>query len=272
MDSHIEAAKGFIRDCLDEYEPQPVFLLFSGGNDSVATTHFAANELREMDVAFKVLHINTGIGVPEAREHVRRVCNQFGWDLLEIRAKEDCGQDYEELVLAEGFPGPAMHFKMYQRLKDRCLEKLLRDFKPGRLKLISGRRQQESVRRMRLPPVPVERAGRRVWCQPFFYWSNEQMAAYRESQCLPESPVAQMLHMSGECLCGAFARPGELAEIEFFYPETGKRIRNLQERVRAAGFPWDWGTKPPASFIKQRQAEKHGQLALLCSSCEARDN
>jgi hypothetical protein len=39
--------------------------------------------------------------------------------------------------------------------------------------------------------------------------------------------------MSGECLCGAFARPDELVEIRYHFPEVAQRIDELQVRAVA---------------------------------------
>ena len=134
---------------------------------------------------------------------------------------------------------------------------------------------------MRLSSAEIHRAGRRVWCAPFHYISNEEVAAYRSEQGIPESPVRQKLCLSGECLCGAFARPGELKEIEFFFPQTGAYLRELQCRVRAAGFPWGWDERRPAWFDSMREAQRAGQadafeeertaeIAMLCTSCHGR--
>lgn len=256
--------------------PSHVFLMLSGGNDSLSSTHFAASWLSGRH-PFTILHINTGIGIPATNAHVKTVCKLYGWDLLEVRAKEDCGQDYEALVIEQGFPGPAMHSKMFNRLKGRCLEKVLRDHKNGNrrapIMFVSGMRKQESARRMRLKPEPIQKIGRQLFVAPFFDFSTDEMLAYRSEAAIPESPVRKYLCMSGECLCGAFAAPGELKEIELWFPDTGKRIREIAAKVKAAGFPWTWGEKPPKGWIAKRQAEKAGQLelgafAMLCSSCE----
>jgi 3'-phosphoadenosine 5'-phosphosulfate sulfotransferase (PAPS reductase)/FAD synthetase len=277
-----ERAASILWQGLNRHHPSYVFLLLSGGNDSLTTTHFAAKEMaRRYRIPFRVLHINTGIGIPETREHVYKVCKLYKWDLLEIRAKEDCGQDYEQLVIEQGFPGPAHHTKMFNRLKERCLEKLARDHQGGRILLVSGLRKLESGRRMRLKSTAIQQMGRRVWCAPFFEWSNEQVAEYRARHELPESPVRQKLCMSGECLCGAFARPGELKEIEFFFPAVGQRLRAIERRVRAAGFPWGWDERPPEWWDAMKRARKFGQvdafeqeraeeIAMLCSSCQFR--
>ncbi len=264
--------------------PSHVFLMLSGGNDSLSSTHFAASWLSGRH-PFTVLHINTGIGIPATNAHVKRVCKDYGWDLLEVRAKEDCGQDYEALVVEQGFPGPAMHGKMFNRLKGRCLEKVLRDHKNGNrrapIMFVSGMRKQESARRMRLKPEPIQKIGRQLFVAPFFDLSTEEMLAYRSEAAIPESPVRKYLCMSGECLCGAFAAPGELKEIELWFPETGKRIREIAAKVTAAGFPWGWGEKPPAFWTAMQKAKKAGQsdafqqetdeeINMLCTSCQFR--
>lgn len=260
------------------HHPSHVFLMLSGGNDSLSSTHFAASWLK---VPFKILHINTGIGIPETNAHVKMVCKLYGWDLLEVRAKEDCGQDYEQLVIEQGFPGPAMHNKMFNRLKERCIEKVLRDHKDGRkpVMFVSGMRRQESSRRMRLRPEPIQRKGRQMFVAPFFELSTDEMGVYRSDAAIPESPVRKYLCMSGECLCGAFAAPGELKEIELWFPHVGKRIREIELKVKAAGFPWGWGEKPPAFWSAMQKAKKAGQydafqketdeeINMLCTSCQ----
>jgi 3'-phosphoadenosine 5'-phosphosulfate sulfotransferase (PAPS reductase)/FAD synthetase len=255
-------------------KPDAIFLMLSGGNDSLGACHFAAGVLG--DRPFHVAHINTGIGIPETRAHVYSVCAQYDWPIKEYRAVHN-GQRYEDIVLEHGFPGPAQHLIMFSRLKERALRQLLREH-DGTVMLVSGARKQESAKRMRLPDLPVHRDGRKLWCSPFFYLSNEELSAYREKHAIPESPVRKFLCMSGECLCGAFARPGELKEIDLFFPATGQRLRELQARVNAAGFPWGWGERPPAWFQNMKQAQQAGQidafadeLQMLCTSCNARN-
>ena len=89
--------------------------------------------------------------------------------------------------------------------------------------------------------------------------------------------------MSGECLCGAYAKSGELAQIKFFFPSTGERLENLQRRVIANGFPWRWEEGPPEWWNRMKLSQKFDQwdflqdelddemanrVQMLCSSCE----
>src|SRR5690242_16990770 len=78
-----------------KYRPVAIFALFSGGNGSLAATHWAMNNVPGCQVA----HIDTGIGMPQVQAFVRETCDREGWPLTVIRAKEDCGQDYDEIVL-----------------------------------------------------------------------------------------------------------------------------------------------------------------------------
>ncbi len=80
-----------------------------------------------------------------------------------------------------------------------------------------------------------------MWVAPLLNWSHEDKHAYLDAHLLPRNPVVEKLCMSGECLCGAFARKGELDEIAFWYPETAARIRALEVRAAEAGVPCRWG-------------------------------
>src|SRR3990167_11493867 len=50
-------------------------------------------------------------------------------------------------------------------------------------------------------------------------------------------------HDVAECLCGALARPEELQEIAFWYPEVGQRIHALEKQCFVLGLPLNWGSK-----------------------------
>ncbi|BCW47926.1 hypothetical protein [Arthrobacter sp. StoSoilB13] len=101
-------------------------ILFSGGNDSTVLGHLFK------DIATHAAHANTGIGIEATRQFVRDTCTSWGLPLIEKHPPTS----YRDLVIERGFPGPAMHFKMYQRLKERCLEQVRRDLVPN------GRRQR----------------------------------------------------------------------------------------------------------------------------------
>lgn len=241
-------------------------VLYSGGNDSTILAHLFR---RDADYA---VHINTGIGIEETRQFVRDTC--VTWDLPLI---EEHGESYRDLVIGHGFPGPGQHFKMYQRLKERGLRKvrkrLVKHSYRERVLFIAGRRRDESERRSDIPEH--ERDGSIVWASPLAHWTDADMALYRKHHPdVPRNPVSDHLHMSGECLCGAFAKPNELEEIRFFYPNVAAEIDALQVEVAAAGHGpersrWGWGAHRVRQVKRLAKAIERGELTAgpLCTSC-----
>ena len=69
------------------------------------------------------------------------------------------------------------------------------------------------------------------------------------------------MHMSMECCCGAFAKPGELDEIRFWFPDFAAEIDALETEVTAAGH------KPPFNQWGHGQGKPAVQTGALCTSC-----
>ena len=110
------------------------------------------------------------------------------------------------------------------------------------------------------------RHGNVVWVNPILEWSARDIRVYMEEHDLPPNPVVEHLHRSGECLCGAFAKSSDLREVEFFYPQAAKPLRELEAEVMRRGLPNPrWGGQGRVTIPRE-------QLGLeLCSSCELRD-
>lgn len=253
-------ARSIIDEAVKSYGPAHLFAGFSGGKDSIVV----ADILSEHSQFSGCFHANTGIGIEETREFVRKVCRDRGWPLVEIRAKEDCGQDYEQLVCQHGFPGPAHHYKMYQRLKERPLRALKKRYpRKERILLATGIRRAESRRRMGKQDA-ITKENRVIWVNPIISWSGPDRDQYIYSRKLPVSRASRLLCMSGECLCGAFARPNEKEEIRLWFPRTAEYLDSLEEKVRAAGWDWPWGTRP----TKATDVKPTGPF---CYSCEEKN-
>lgn len=257
-------ALALIDEAVRKYRPRAVLSLFSGGHDSLTATAIATKH-----PAFtSVVHINTGIGIEQTREFVRNTCKEQGWPLKEYFAQA-CGQDYREMVLKNGFPGPYGHRFMYIKLKERPLRQCIREFKKerhDRILLISGARSQESVRRMG-HVEPVYEEGVRIWVSCIHDWSKIDCGNYIEQRGLKRNEVVDAIHKSGECLCGAYAKKGELDELAFFFPNVARAIRQLEEEVKAKGFDWGWEGRPPKPSKAKIEDMKTG---MLCIGCERR--
>ena len=265
IEDMVSEALDIIREAQEIYAPKRTYAMVSGGNDSITMLHLVRPYI---DAA---VHINTGIGIQETTQFVRDTCVDWGIPLIELVTPPETYVDI--LMRANGFPGPALHATCYHRLKSERLHELQRDYsKRGeKLLLLSGVREHESRRRMRgigskeHTPAPGG-LSRCVWAAPLVHWTSLDMSRYGRGHLVPRSLVADLLHKSGECLCGSFARPGELDEISVWFPSTATYIRSLEERMRSLGKRYcKWGWRAPSA-----QDMAMPSPGPLCSDCQLR--
>ena len=255
--------QGIILEAIERYKPRKVFALFSGGLDSLTSTHTAMAS----GLVDGVVHIATGTGIPETEQYVRDTASHLRWDLHIYRPPLDIetgqrGEQYRNMVLKHGFPGPGAHRFTYTLLKERPLRALLRDYKEKRsdhIILITGVRSQESTRRMG-HVEPIQKDGSKVWVAPIHAWSKLDCRQYADAHGLEINPVVDLLRMSGECLCGAFAKEGEKAEIRCWYPQVAGWIDGLEADAKQAGMPSVWGRRPSTHRLSPVPG-------MLCQDC-----
>ncbi len=245
-----------IRAAIEEHDPVKVFALVSGGYDSTTAAHLSATHGPRVDA---IVHVNTGIGVEQTRDHVRRFAVALGLPLIEKFPP----RRYEDLVMQYGFPGPAAHRYMYSWLKERALREVRREAQQGmrrRVVFLTGVRSSESLRRMGRVE-PVKRDGNTVWVAPIRDFTKPDVLTYQARYSLPPNAAVTALGMSGECLCGAFSRPGELDRIAAHFPEVAARIRRLESAAHEAGVKSShWG---PQSSRNIRES-----VGPMCSGCQ----
>lgn len=260
-----------------------IAILFSGGNDSSVMADMFRTR------ASHIVHCNTGIGIEQTRQYVRDTARMWQVPLLEPRARDidsyetmitgECraqsGPRKGRLIWSGGFPGPGAHARMFQRLKERGLERarneIVQDPRRQRVVFLAGRRRHESARRNARFAIgelkQVERKGSVVYVSPMLDWSKLDLNTYRmATPAAPHNPITDLIHMSGECLCGAFAHENELEELEG-WRETrpvAVYIRGWEKKLAASGrfsprvCKWGWG------WSEERPPMK----SLLCASCD----
>jgi 3'-phosphoadenosine 5'-phosphosulfate sulfotransferase (PAPS reductase)/FAD synthetase len=243
-----------------------ISVLYSGGNDSTTIAHMFRG------VATHAIHANTGIGIEQTREFVRRVCAEWSLPLIEKHPPVS----YDAFVLEHGFPGPGLHYRMYQRLKERCLDAARYDLGVANKRkvygvYVAGRRRAESERRSMPGQVPLfERDGSVVWVSPIAEWTKLDLVTYRlMMRDVPRNETSDLIHMSGECLCGAFAKKGELAEIASWsqFAPAVAHIRRLEaaiadrDDIPAERKRWGWGAD------REWKPRGRAKVGRLCSSC-----
>lgn len=244
------------------YRPSHVFGLFSGGHDSLCSTAVAAK-----DPSFTAaVHINTGVGIEDTREFVRETCKAQGWPLIEMHPDR---KTYRDLVTEYGMPaGPKAHNTTYYWLKQRQVRRLVAEHKQhrhDRIGLVTGIRVAESVRRMGAAmSAPVHRIGAQLWINPILDWTKRDCHAYMDAEGLPRNPVVDLLHRSGECLCGALARASEIQDIELWYPETAKTLHGYEQLARDNGHIEDVWARPLRN-VSRSQMRMDMPLCVSCA-------
>lgn len=284
LDQAIAKAHALVDEALDRARPDHVLLAYSGGEDSVILAHLMHHR------ADAVVHVNTGIAIPGTLRHVQAVTSAWRRELIEAHPDDK----YEDLILGRvpgwggGFPGPAAHATMYQRLKERALDKVRRGLvarrgrrrgRSGEIVQLAGMRWAESQRRFR-NASEFDLDGAVTWASPIVWWTSSHMREYRaryrcqldhqhapQRLChpgaLPLNEVTQHLHMSGDCLCGAYAKEGEIHGYELFYPHVAQRLHELEAAaLRQGGIApqrctWGWGAG----------LEKPSEGGPMCSRC-----
>lgn len=258
--------------------------LVSGGNDS----YTVANLFRE--VATHHVHANTGTGIEATREFVRVTASAWGKPLIEHTPEP--GKGYFDFVRGNvrarhrvtkelvqtwtgGFPGPAMHKIMYQRLKERSLARIPHDLGISgslrdRVVFIAGRRRPESKVRSTIPYADPK--GTILWVSPIAVWHKADLRAYRLMRPdLPVNPVAQALGMSGECGCLSYATAGEPERWRAAYPDdpfirqVGLVEAEIADRLDIPEHrkKWGWG----GNFEDPDQVEEMARTSVCSVNC-----
>lgn len=246
-----------------------MFPLYSGGYDSFCAVWLASQHPKFGGVVY---HIDTGIGSEATRRHVEKVCKSEKWSLRVLKSPST----YEKFVSNFGFPGPGAHQWVYNQLKDRCIRVLERETM-GKVVLVTGCRSQESSRRMgHTQPIKVgeksKKTGkvscrRRLWVAPCYDWSSSEQKFFMNRIGFDPNPIKESpLGMSGECFCGAFARPYELEMIRQVCPDVAEKIDSLTKKIACS----DITEKNKTWGYRQKSEQELVETGPMCSSCDAK--
>lgn len=274
VEKMIASGRKIMQDAIEKYRPVAIFAGFSGGNDSIVTTHFACEEF-----GAAAFHANTLIGLEESRVYARKKAEQYGWHFVEYKAEAsgppkkhkdgtpfdeitlplgkwiDGDTAYEEFCFNFGIPGPGMHPRMYQRLKERSFKLVKRDAKKGykfrdSVMFVTGIRHDESTIRAGYKK-DTQKMDSSIWVSPFYWQTKVDFELYRQEFNLSRNPVSDIIGISGECLCGTMGSRDELELVGKINPETKKYIESLESRCESLGLPCIW-----ANRIKKEKKKK----------------
>lgn len=219
-----------IDDAVGQYSLDAVYVMLSGGNDSLALAAVA-----QYHPLFKgVFHANTQTGPISqlVSDFVRQTCKRQGWELIE----KSPATSYEMLIVKYGFPGPAQHQMYYSYLKERplrqCRKTARKRHNVQKIGMLTGKRQQESAKRRETPPH--EKASEGVFIHPLYNWSKMDCREAMAEHGITENPAKKYLDISAECMCAAHAGVSERKMAMAISAMQAKYIAKLEAMVEEA--------------------------------------
>jgi 3'-phosphoadenosine 5'-phosphosulfate sulfotransferase (PAPS reductase)/FAD synthetase len=253
-----------------------IYCLFSGGKDSIVTTHIASHMPEFQGVG----HVRTltGPAANQHSDHANAIAEGFGWPVIEASPSES----FASLVVQFGFPGPAAHTWMYIHLKERAIRKISRAARKGKERLIyvTGMRWDESAKRAKTSTERTVISVNEWWVNPILKWTDEDIFEYVNYHGLTVPHRGHSL----DCFCGAYATPEEREWIAIEHPEQHEYLTLLEDIVtsghqlqgldvqsghRDAAFPEQfckWGHGLSMKDIRTDCSVK----ASLCSTCNGK--
>lgn len=271
-----------IDKAIQDWQPVAVICAYSGGYDSLVTTHLAhtaldlhtpsgASEGRGLPLS--VWSIDTKLSADGWVEYVRDIGKRYGWQHT-VHDNQAGFNQFVKLVIKTGCPySREGHEATFNRLKGRSFDELLRRYKGkwrDKVLVLSGIRQSESAQRQKLTE-PVQRRGESnlIFANPIFYWSEEQLTRYRTLHNLPENPFYNTVGGSGDCQCnwGNFIT---LDALKRYSPNLAAgNVKTLDEiSKRLHGYGWDGEARDQGKLFDKDTLD-YGELTtpFLCSNC-----
>ena len=254
---------------------------YSGGKDSGICLDLIAKNYPKY---FKgAMYINTGIGTNATLDFVKEWCKQKNYPLFIVRPEDvkrvrktirgNPGENfsYEKLVTEHGFPHQGFHTTTMRHLKYFPMRKFVKDRialgeKPC---IVSGVRVNESARRKIKWKKYLWQDSKMWFVSPIFFKSNDWVMKYWIEHNIKRSPVYETLHLSGDCLCGCFARENELELLKMFHPEVYEKIKRLEKLIKEKGTNeakenTTWGNYKQSTSNVEAQDDIEG---IICTEC-----
>lgn len=248
-----ETPEAIINDLETIHKRTKFYSLFSGGKDSMSTTHW----LDSIGKLEAVVHIKTNIGLQMTTDFVEEICEKHGWKLYIIEPNPKF--TYASHVLQYGFPLAGFHRLIMGKLKYKTMRDFALSIDRKNHCLISGVRKFESTRRMGNYPYPIQEDSVLWFGCPMFYKSSEETYRYVHENGLTISPAySKGLGTSGECMCGSFATGGEKQMIRRLDPKLADYIDWLEDGIQKFGtkeakrYP-KWGDQSKMSDLENQQ-------------------
>lgn len=115
---------------------------------------------------------------------------------------------------------------------------------------------------------PIKADGPNIWVNLINEWTKVDCMDYLHENGAQRNPVTELIHRSGECMCGTMQSQEERKEAAFWFPYWGKWLEDLEKQVAAQGFTWKWGERLPKSLSAAKAGQKYlPGFQPMCIGC-----
>jgi 3'-phosphoadenosine 5'-phosphosulfate sulfotransferase (PAPS reductase)/FAD synthetase len=267
---------------------EKVFGLCSGGKDSLSACA-TAHKIRPLDGIILVDTTVPAVNGDDKPAYIaaKAFADQLGVPFICIKSldtlkagfeyvpcigKYGTGKAYENYCRKYGMPHASEHDQVFRYLKKKAMVGFVMSITKSkqRVAFISGVRKKESNRReINAQIVCVdEDTPRIIWISPVYYWTTEQAYAFCAENDYKLSESYTALHLSGDCMCGAFSGREEVHLLKMFYPDTAAKIAAI-EKVAFKGHKGKpgWGNGESMTSVKSQTSLS---ARFGCAECQVR--
>jgi len=222
---------------IKQYSLDKLYVLFSGGKDSVCVLHFIATNYP--DIFGGAVFTNTGLGSQETRKFVINYCKEMGWKLYLTYPQEN--ERFQKIMLKNGFATAGSHRIWMGYLKFHAwyyFSKWRKKELNEKMAFISGVRKKESNQRAKIKAYtrkPIDVNATMIFIKPFLHKNGVELWDYFIENNLKKTPVYDWLNRSGECYCGAFTQTGDLKLMQKYDPLAFETIRRYEKLIQKNG-------------------------------------
>jgi 3'-phosphoadenosine 5'-phosphosulfate sulfotransferase (PAPS reductase)/FAD synthetase len=215
-----------------------IHCFFSGGRDSALACYIAKRLADVEGWRYKLIHVDTTIGLEETEEYVGVYARWLGAELVVLRPD----RTFEEYVTRYPYWPHVYPPKMrwcYYKLKLRPVEKYLkRNYRKGDIVVMGIRRDESDFRKRRYTGVFMEKHYKgaklvvKIWL-PLLYVDDETIDRLIKQYGIPESPVWYVIGSSGECFCLAGSSKKTVARAVCAFPKLRIRLMKIDDIIHA---------------------------------------
>jgi len=277
MNNHTQASVGILDTALKMYKPSTIILSYSGGYDSMVSSHLAARWAKQHAHSANVITLSadTKLSADGWADYIRASSKALKFPRLHIYETHKFKR-WQERIIDKGFPFRLSQHKInFYYLKQVCFKKAVQDFKKhyhDHVMFINGVRRAESNDRRNAKDIAKYGSG--IYVNAIAHWDDKQVYDYRMAYDMPINPFYDTVGNSGDCLCNWHTRI-KLPQLREFGTCALQHIQPLHDATRDK-FGYGYGEQPPNGLFVKDAPVQESFLDLidldstpnLCIGCE----